>query len=67
MLFVLFCFFRAVPIAYGDSQVEGVELELQLPAYTTATATREPSHNLRPVHHSSQQRLVLNLLSEARD
>ena len=31
----------------------GVELELQLPAYTTATATPDPSHICDP--HSSQQ------------
>ena len=32
----------------------GVELELQLPAYTTATATRDLSH-VCELHHSSQQ------------
>ena len=39
MRFVCFLsfFFRATPEAYGGSQV-GVKLELQLPAYTTATA-----------------------------
>ena len=44
----------------------GVELEPQLPAYVTATATQDPSwvYNL---HHSSRQRWILNLLSEARD
>ena len=40
----------------------GVELELPLPAYSTATATRD-----RDLYHSSQQRWILNLLSEARD
>ena len=44
----------------------GVESELQLPAYTTATATPDPSH-ICDLHHSSQQRRILNLLSEARD
>ena len=38
----------------------GVKLKLQLPAYTTATATPDLSH-------SSWQRRVLNSLSEARD
>ena len=41
--FYFFYFFRfmAVPAAYGSSQT-GVELELQLPAYTTATAIAMP-------------------------
>ena len=46
----------------------GVELELQLPAYATAIATE--TQDLSPVcdlHHSSQQRWILNPLSEARD
>ena len=44
----------------------GVEWELQPPAYTTATATPDPSH-ICDIHHSSQQRRVLDALSEARD
>ena len=44
----------------------GVESELQLPAYTTVTATQDPSH-ICNLHHSSQQRWILNSLSEARD
>ena len=44
----------------------GVESELQLPAYTTATATWDPSCVFHP-HHSSQQRRLLNPLIEARD
>ena len=44
----------------------GVELELQLPAYTTATATWYLSHNC-DLHHSSRQCRILNALSEARD
>ena len=44
----------------------GVESELQLPAYATATATREPSH-VCSLHHSSRQCWILNPLSEARD
>ena len=44
----------------------GVELELQLPAYTTATATQDLSHVCK-LHHSAQQHRILNLLSEARD
>ena len=44
----------------------GVESELQLPAYDTATAMRDPSH-VFDLHHSSWQRRILNPLSEARD
>ena len=61
--FLVFCLFRAAPLAYGGSQVES---ELQPPAYTTAAATRDPSLVCDP-HHSSQQRRILNALSEARD
>ena len=43
-----------------------VKLELQLPAYTTATAMPDPSR-VCDLHHSSQQCQVLNPLSEARD
>ena len=44
----------------------GVKSELLLPAYATATATLD----LSPVcdlHHSSQERWILNPLSDARD
>ena len=44
----------------------GVELELQLPAYTTAMATQDPSR-ICDLHHSSQQHQILNPLNEARD
>ena len=44
----------------------GVESELLLPAYTTATATLDPSH-VWDLHLSSQQRGILNPRSEARD
>ena len=44
----------------------GVKLELQLPAYTTATAMWDPSH-VCDLHRGSQQHHILNLLSEARD
>ena len=43
----------------------GVESELQLLAYTTATATPDLSH-VWDLHHSSRQRQILNPLSEAR-
>ena len=43
-----------------------VKLELQLPAYTTATATPDPSR-ICDLHHSLQQCWILNPLSGARD
>ena len=44
----------------------GVESELQLSAYTTATATGNPSHVCN-LHHSSWQHWILNPPREARD
>ena len=41
-------------------------MKLQSLAYTTATATPDPSH-IYDLHHSSRQRWILNPLSEARD
>ena len=60
----LFCFFvcvlfRAAPVAYGGPR-PGVELELQLLPYTTATATQDPDC-------SSQQCWISDPLSKARD
>ena len=43
-----------------------VELELWLPAYTTAPATQDWSR-VCDLHHNSQQHWILNPLSEARD
>ena len=43
-----------------------VQLQLQLPAYTTAIAMRDLSH-ICDLHHSSWQQQILNLLSEVRD
>ena len=43
-----------------------VESELQLPAYTTATATPDLTH-ISDLHHRSQQCQLLNPRSEARD
>ena len=42
-----------------------VESELSLLIYTTATATQDPS-SICNLYHSSQQRQILNPLSEAR-
>ena len=44
----------------------GVNSELQLPAYTTARATWDPSH-IQDLHHSSRRCQILNPPSEARD
>ena len=44
----------------------GFTSELQLPAYTPATATPDPSR-VYDLHHSSQQRRILKPLSKARD
>ena len=52
-------------MAYGNSGL-GAESELQLLAYTTATATKDPSHICK-LHHGSRQHRSLNSLSEARD
>ena len=41
-------------------------MELQLLAYTTATAPPDPSH-ISDLHPSSRQYQILNPLSEARD
>ena len=62
---VSYLLFRAVPAAYGSSQVR-LELELQLPVCTTAIATWDPSC-ICDLHHSSRQRWILNPLSEDRD
>ena len=44
----------------------GIELELQLLAHTTVTATPDPSH-FCSLHCSSWQCQILNPLSKARD
>ena len=62
--FFFFLLFRAALTAYGGFQARG-PLELQLPAYTRATATQDPSCT-RDLHHSSQQHWILNTLSETR-
>ena len=43
-----------------------VKLELQLLAYTMATATQDLSH-VYDLHHSSWQHQILNPLNKARD
>ena len=57
--------FRAARTAYGVPML-GVKSEVQLLAYTTATAMLDRNH-IYDLHHSSQQCWILNSLSEARD
>ena len=59
---------RNSPAAYGSSNAPRlqVDLQLQLPAYATATATPDSSHVL-DLYHSSWKRWVPNPPSEARD
>ena len=52
-------------MAHASSRL-GVESELQLLAYTTATATQDPSCVCNP-HHSLWQHWIFNPLSSARD
>ena len=64
-LFFVFCLFRATR-QHMEVPRLGVEWELYLLAYTTATAMSDPSH-ICSLHHSSQQHWILNPLIEARD
>ena len=65
LFFFLFFFLGPHPQHVGVPGL-GVESELQLPAYATATAMQDPSQ-VCDLHHSSRQLWTLNLLSEARD
>ena len=64
-LFVCFLLFRVTPLAYEIPRL-GIESKLQLLAYATATATRDPSHVCK-LHHSSWQCQIPDPLSEGRD
>ena len=61
-----FFFFMGPPLQPMEVPRPGVKLELQLPAYTTATAMPDTSH-VCDLHHSSWQRWILNPLTNARD
>ena len=65
-LLLLLSFFLGPHPQHMEVPRLGVESELQLLAYTTATAMPDPSH-ICDLHHSSWQRQVLNPLSEAQD
>ena len=62
--FVLFCFvffcFLELNLWHTEVPRLGVQLELQVLAYTTATA-------MQVLHYNSQQHWILNPLSEAKD
>ena len=65
--FILFIFcFRGLHLRQMEVPRLGVKSELQLPAYTTGTATRDPSYICDP-HHSSWQGWILNPLSKVWD
>ena len=64
-LFFIFCFLGP-HLWHMKFPRLGVELELQLLAYTTAAATPDLSR-IWNLHHSSQQCRILKPLSEARD
>ena len=65
-LYFLFSFFVFLgPIAHGGSQARGL-IGAKLPAYTTATGAQDLSH-VCDLHHSPQQRQILNPLSKVRD
>ena len=63
--FFIFCFLGS-HLWHMEVPRLGVKLELQLPAYATATATLDPSR-VCDLHHSSRQWQTPNTLSEARD
>ena len=66
-LFVLFCFcFLGPNLWHMEVPGLGVELELQLPAYTTATAMQDLSL-VCDLHHNSWQHQIPDPLSKARD
>ena len=64
--FFFFFFFLRATSQHTEGPRLGVESELQLLAYATATATWDPSH-ICDLHHSSWQRWILNPLSKAGD
>ena len=62
----LFFFFLGPHLQHMEVPRLGAKSELQLPAYTTTTATQDPSH-IFDLHHSSRQRWIPNPLKEDRD
>ena len=64
--FLNFFSFLGLHVRHMEVPKLGVQSELQLLAYTTVTATQEPSH-VCDRHPSSRQCRILNPLSEAKD
>ena len=62
----LFTYFLGLDLQPMEVPRLVVQLELQFPAYATATATRDLSC-ICHLHHSSRQHWILNPLSPARD
>ena len=66
LLLLLFLVFLGLHLWHMEVPRLGVQSELQLLGYTTATATPDPSR-ICNLNHSSRQRWILNTLSKARD
>ena len=65
LFYFIFCFL-GLHLQHMEVPILGVKLELQLPTYTTATATWDLSH-VCDLHHSSWQCWILNPMREAKD
>ena len=65
-IIIIIIYFLGLHLGYMEVPRLGVESELQLSAYTTATAMQDPSLVCN-LYHSSQQRQIFNPLSGARD
>ena len=63
---IFFFFFIGPHLQHMKVSRLGVELEPQPPAYTTATATQDPSSDCN-LRHSSRQHQIFNPLSKALD
>ena len=64
--FFFCCCFLGLHLRHMEVPRVRVELKLQLPAYTTATATWDLSRFCK-LHHSLWQCQIINLLSKTRD
>ena len=64
-IYLLVCFLEP-NLRHMEVPGLGINSELQLPAYTRATATLDLSH-VFDLHHSSWQCWILNQLSKTRD
>ena len=66
LLLLLLSFFLGLHPQHMEVLKVGVESELPLPVFTTATAMQDLKRICK-LHHSSWQHLFLNPLSKARD